>query len=148
MKILALDISSTHIGLCYDGRPEPTIVLRGDIAVRCRSAAWLVGVYIVNQSDIDYIAIESPVAQFAKALIPQCRVAGAVLADIADKHIAWCEISPAAAKRALTGKGNAKKDAMIAAANRATNMTLDEHQADAYGLWWAALQIRAERVAA
>lgn len=149
MKILALDISSTTIGVCYDGQPRETWKLKSDdIASRCQQARNLLTGQLETTPDVDFVVFEEPVGKFIKAIIPQACVQGAVLALLSERNLAWKKIAPAAAKRALTGKGNAKKDAMIAAANRATNMTLDEHQADAYGLWWAALQIRAERVAA
>lgn len=148
MKILALDMSSTAIGVCYDGTHLETMTLRGDIAVRCRSAAWLVGVFIVNHPDIDLIVIESPASRFNGGLIPQARVSGAVLADISDKGIAWTEIAPAAAKKTLCGKGNASKDDMVTMAYADTGIHMDEHQADAYGLWLAARALKVERTAA
>lgn len=148
MKILALDMSSTTIGVCYDGQPRLTIRLRGDdIASRCQQAATQVRA-LITDADIDMVAVESPVARFASAVIPQARVSGAVLAVLAVAQVAWVEIAPAAAKLALTGKGNAKKPAMIAAATLATKRNLDEHQADAYGLWLAARALKVERVAA
>lgn len=149
MKILALDISSTTIGVCYDGVHLETMTLRGDIDKRCASAAWLVGVFIANHPDIDFVVFEEPVGKFIKAIIPQACVQGAVLALLSERKLAWQKIAPAAAKKALTGKGNAQKGQMIAAAQTALGgWELDEHQADAYGLWRAALAIKAERVAA
>ena len=148
MKILALDMSSSHIGLCYDGWDFQTLTLRSpDIAQRCLQAATQVRA-LITDADIDMVAVESPVARFASAVIPQARVSGAVLAVLAVAQVAWVEIAPAAAKLALTGKGNAKKPAMIAAATLATKRNLDEHQADAYGLWLAARAMKVERVAA
>lgn len=150
MKILALDMSSSHIGLCYDGREFETIALRQlDIARRCEWAAQLVrGHIVVWKEDIDLVVIESPVSRFAKALIPQARVSGAVLALISQYGIAWTEIAPAAAKKTLTGKGNASKDDMVTMAYADTGIHMDEHQADAYGLWLAARALKVERTAA
>jgi Holliday junction resolvasome RuvABC endonuclease subunit len=147
MKILALDMSSTAIGVCYDGRQFETIRLRGDdIAARCLQARRLVHGHIVAwREDVDLIVIESPASHFNGGLIPQARVSGAVLGLISELGIAWLERTPSAAKKALTGKGNAKKGEMIAAAQMALGgWELDEHQADAYGLWLAAQAVRVE----
>lgn len=140
MKILALDMSSTKIGLCYDGTEFRTITLIGDIALRCELAHRLITNYLNGWQDIDLVAIESPVGRFTKAIIPQARVSGAILGELSRRELAWIEIAPAEAKKALTGKGNAKKPQMIAAAPAGC----DEHQADAYGLWKAAQGKRVE----
>lgn len=150
--ILALDMSSTKIGACYDGRELETITLKGsDIAGRCaQAAAWIAG--RVRGSDIDIVVIESPVGRFASALIPQCRVAGAVLAVLNYESVAWCEVSPAQAKKALTGKGVATKEQMIQAAQHSMTAcgwvprlpAINEHEADAYALWLAGKQLRVE----
>lgn len=148
MKILALDMSSTAIGMCYDGFDFQTLTLRSpDIAQRCLQAATQVRA-LITDADIDLVVIESPASRFNGGLIPQARVSGAVLAVLAVAGVAWAEITPAAAKRALTGKGNAKKPDMIAAAQTAIGRAVDEHQADAYGLWRAALALKVERIAA
>lgn len=148
MKILALDMSSTTIGMCYDGWDFQTLTLRSpDIAKRCLQAATQVRA-LITDADIDLVVIEGPAGQFKGSIIPQARVSGAVLAVLCTSELAWVELSPQDAKRALTGKGNAKKPQMIAAAKLATGRDLDEHQADAYGLWRAALALKVERVAA
>jgi Holliday junction resolvasome RuvABC endonuclease subunit len=120
--ILALDISSSWLGWAYlhpERRPIAKSIALGaksDIAERCAKAAREVGLLIAACGDIDCVAIEAPVAQYASAVIAQCRVAGAVLAELAAHNLAWCEVSPAAAKRALAGAGNAQKRDMLAAA--------------------------------
>mgnify|MGYP000228682289 CR=1 FL=1 len=77
MKILALDMSSTMIGVCYDGRQFETIKLKGDdISQRCRDAHRLIAGWVLVYGDIDLVVIESPVGRFAKALIPQARATG------------------------------------------------------------------------
>lgn len=149
MNILSLDISSSHIGRCYDGQPGATWLLKQRcIAERCRFAAALLRGQLLETPDIDLIVVESPVARFGGAVIAQARVSGALLAVVSEAGIAWCELAPQKAKKALTGHGNAKKPAMILAASQQVGRMLDEHQADAYGLWLAALQVRIEKVAA
>lgn len=147
IKILALDMSSSTIGLCYDGQTFETFQLTGDIASRCRQAAALVKAQLWLLGDIDLVVVESPVARFAKALIPQARVSGAVLALLSTTELAWQEIPPTAAKLALCGKGNASKMDMIEAFRAQTGQPhWDEHRADAFGLWLAARAMKIEKV--
>lgn len=143
MKILALDISSTTVGVCYDGQPRETWKLKGDdIASRCQQARALLARRLQAEPDVDFVVFEEPVGKFIKAIIPQACVQGAVLALLSERSIAWRKLAPAVAKKALTGKGNAKKPDMIAAAQQALGgRELDEHQADSYGLWLAATRI-------
>lgn len=139
LKILALDVSSSHIGICFDGHIYPTYGLWGNISQRASAAAICFDTLMKNNSDCDLVVIESPVARYAKVLIPQARVSGAVLARVGLIGVAWLELAPKEAKKSLTGKGNATKAEMIAAASaELLNTPLDEHQADAYALWLAA----------
>jgi len=139
--VLALDASSTAIGWCvHDGavREHGEIKLTGkDIADRCRQAYAALGLLLMNHPDVDVIAIEAPVDRFAKAIIPQARVSGALLTVAALKQIPAVEVTPSSAKRALTGKGNADKAAMqLVAAERGVH---GEHAADALGVALGAL---------
>lgn len=138
--LMGLDMSSTTIGWCvHDGqvRDAGTLKLTGpDIAERCRQARAGVCLVLLNHPDIDAVAIESPVGQFIKALIPQARVSGAVLGLLAEKQITWCEVTPSEAKRAATGRGSASKADMMTAAGLD-----DEHAADACGVAKAALRL-------
>lgn len=134
--ILALDCSSTTIGwIVWDGsaRDQGTVNLIGtDIADRCRQAFACVGLMIETHPDIDCVAIESPVAQFAKAVIPQARVSGAVLARAALFGLHVIEVTPSQAKRRLCGLGNASKDEMQRAA--LCYGVTGEHTSDALGI--------------
>ncbi len=121
-NILALDISSTAIGWCWLERgraPLAKSIALGskvDIAARCAKAQAEVALLLAACGSVDCVAIEAPVAQHASSVIAQCRVAGAVLAELSAHNLAWCEIAPAAAKRALTGRGDAKKRQMLESA--------------------------------
>ncbi len=134
--LLSLDLSSTTIGwIILDGtvRDQGTIKLTGaDIADRCRQAFAAVGLIIETHPDIDCVAIESPVARYAKAVIPQARVSGAVLARAALFGLHAIEVTPSQAKRLLTGQGNATKEEMQRAA--ACYGVTGEHAADALGV--------------
>jgi Holliday junction resolvasome RuvABC endonuclease subunit len=138
--ILALDISSTRIGLVfYHGAvlDHAEWHLTGDIAERCRLAYSRFHAALERYPQIDCLAIESPVMRFA-GTIQQCRVAGAILALAGQRHLPLIEVAPAAAKLALAGKGNCSKDDMQAAAK--ARGVLGEHSADALGVALAALK--------
>jgi Holliday junction resolvasome RuvABC endonuclease subunit len=146
MIILGLDMSSTTIGYALaDGTRYGHATIKGDIAQRCEVAQTRVAA-LLDELKPDLVVIESPVARYAKALIPQARVSGAVLAEFARRQTLWREVAPSVAKKALTGAGNASKAAMIAAAAKRLNDDgISEHAADAYGLSLVGLTIRVER---
>jgi len=147
--ILALDASSTTIGwVLHDGtvRDQGTIALTGkDITDRCRQAFAAVGLMIETHPDIDAVAIESPVARFAKAVIPQARVSGAILARAALFGLHVVEVAPSEGKRKLTGHGNAIKEEMQRAA--ACYGVIGEHACDALGIaLYATTKVRIQSV--
>lgn len=149
LTILALDISSTAIGICYNGTPEVTWKLAGDdIAARCANARYLLGWQLELKPDVDLVVFEEPVGKFIKSIIPQVCVQGAVLALLSERGLAWSKIAPTVAKKILTGKGNATKEQMIVVAQQRFGKPLDEHQADSYALWLAARALKVEKVAA
>lgn len=127
------------IGWCiYDGqiRDAGTLKLTGsDIAERCRQARAQIGLLLLNHPDVDVVSLESPVARYGGAVIPQARVSGAVLGLLAEKQILHVEVTPQQAKIALTGRGNASKADVMEAAGLD-----DEHAADAVGVAKAALK--------
>lgn len=136
VTILGLDASSTTIGwVVYDGAVQAhgQLLLKGDdIAERCRQAHTGLNLILSNYPYIDAIALESPVCRFAKAVIPQARVSGALLAAAALRGILTCEVTPSAAKAVLCGAGTASKTLMQAAAVQyGVN---GEHAADALGV--------------
>ena len=134
--ILALDCSSTMIGwVVYDdaARDHGEIKLPGsDLALRCKRAFASVGLIIETHPDIDCVAIESLVARFAKAVIPQACVHGAVLTRIALFGLHAIEVTPGQAKRQLTSMGDAYKGEMRAAA--LVYGVEGEHASDALGI--------------
>jgi len=138
--ILALDISSTAVGLVfYHGAvlDHAEWSLEGDIAERCKLAYNRFYVALERYAQIDCLAVESPVLRFA-GCIPQIRVSGAILALAGQRNLPFVEVSPTAAKFALAGIGNASKDAMQARA-RAYGV-IGEHASDALGVCLASLK--------
>lgn len=118
--ILAFDLSSTAIG--WVARDGDRVVGRGvvrlpvaDISERCLAARSEINA-LLDHYAVDAVAIESPVARFAKAVIPQVRISGVVLLSCAERSIVWCEVAPSEAKLLLTGDGAATKREMLEAA--------------------------------
>lgn len=135
--ILGLDASSTTIGwvIYDDGAPRDAgeIVLKGDdIADRCRQAYAFFNLILHTHPDVDAVALESPAGFHKKGLIPQCRVSGALMCAAALKGLHVVEVTPSQAKKALTGRGDAGKLEMQAAALRYG--VTGEHAADALGV--------------
>lgn len=118
MRVLGLDMSSTCIGSAALNGDRPALErhdLTGDIGARCASAAAHVAALLDRHAPA-LVVIESPVARFAKAVIPQARVSGAVLAVLAQRRALWAEVAPARAKQLLCGDGAASKAQMVVAA--------------------------------
>lgn len=140
--ILALDASSTMIGYCLYHR---TVIASGeiglkaiDIAVRCRIAFDQFNRLLDHCARRpDVVAIESPVARFASAVIPQARVSGALLVAASLAELMVVEVTPAAAKKALAHYGAASKALMQACAWERYGVR-GEHAADALGVALAA----------
>lgn len=167
MLILGLDMSSVCLGyaLLRDGQPGAIghFDLDGDIARRAHDAAARVrALYAAHLPAL--VVIESPVARFAKAVLPQARVSGAVLATLHSLDALWCEVAPSAAKVALCDDGAATKREMVEAAADALGVAhfevrtwrgkawaftngepwLSEDEADALGLARAGLAVKVQ----
>lgn len=140
--ILALDVSSTNLGyVVYSSSVLAQGEHRlgnGEIAARCQEAHAIVAQLLDQHVAIDCIAIESPVGRYIKALIPQARVSGAILALAALRFKHVIEVSPSAAKLALSGTGIANKQLMQEKA-KAFGVT-GEHASDALGVALAAMK--------
>ena len=140
--ILALDASSTTLGwTLYAG----AVVDHGehklagaDIATRCQTAYDILVMLFDRFPEVDCVALESPVSRFAKAVIPQARVSGALLLACAQRWKPVIEVSPTAAKFALAGVGNCGKETMQARAS--AYGVYGEHAADALGVCLAAMK--------
>jgi len=118
--ILGLDISSTCVGyVAHAGAVRDHGVIRLDktawIGQRCVAARDAVAA-ILDQYAVDCVVVESPVCRYAKAVIPQARVSGALLELAERRGIMAVEVTPSAAKLALAGDGAATKREMLQAA--------------------------------
>ena len=159
MKLLALDISSTTIGVVVWDMIRDTVFdslttkLKGDLPTRLyegsKTFVALIDEYLGGH---DVIAFEGP-ALHAKplALIAQQRMVGCLFAAIERRGggMKVIDIPPTVAKKVLTGNGRADKARMIASArDYIPNADYTEHEADALGVAFAALVALKLRVAA
>lgn len=159
MKLLALDISSTNIGVVVWDMIRDTVFdslttkLKGDLPTRLyegsKTFVALIDEYLGGH---DVIAFEDA-AHHAKplALIAQQRMVGCLFAAIerCGVVVKTIGIPPSAAKKALSGSGRADKTQMIACASAyMPNSDYTEHEADALGVALAALVTLKMRVAA
>jgi len=168
IRSIALDASSTTIGwvLAEDGkrRFSGTYKLKGNIDERVERAYSFVSDLLARWPG-EVLVTEAPVGRFAKALIPQVRVNGAVILACRHRGVQWREVTPSQAKKALTGGGKAEKQDMLCAAayhlgydgaelvycvksgtwraiNTDQKVLFDEHEADAVGVMLAAEAIK------
>lgn len=139
--ILGLDASSVMLGwVVLDGTTVRDFgevrLLNGNIAERCR-LAWAALNTILDLCERrglrpDLVALESPVARYAKAVIPQARVSGALMALCALQGLLVVEVTPGQGKRALTQHGDADKALMQLTAAKCYGVR-GEHASDALG---------------
>jgi crossover junction endodeoxyribonuclease RuvC len=147
-RLLALDASSTAIGYCLlvDGRlvASGTVLLPKRVAIGARCAAAQAAFdRLWQQHGPTRIAIEGPAFHVQPmALIAQQRVAGVLLLAAWKHGLSVAEVAPSAAKKALTGKGNADKGMMRGAA-AIWGVIGDEHAADALGVALGAREVLA-----
>lgn len=138
MKILALD-PATKCGWAHSAGPSGTF----DLSIRRDESAGMRLIRLEGKlnevfsgSGIDLVVYEA-----ARHAAPKMQSALVIQAMIQGVLVAWCEkkglqyrgYSPSEIKKHATGKGNASKDQMIAAAKKKFNLTGDDNEADA--LW-------------
>lgn len=150
IRVLALDISSTHIGIAVmDGREVRevfTYVLRGDLYHRIEQCAdW---VRVLPMLGVEVLAIEGAAYKARPlAMIAQQRVVGIVLGAWLSRRQAVgleapiVEVPPVSAKAALSGNVHADKEQMIACVQQQYPLLGDisEHDADAIAVGLAAI---------
>lgn len=149
MKLLGIDVSSTHIGWCYtiDNTPSAwgVIIAKGSIAERCRQAYNGVA-GIIAEYGPDAVAIESGVSGgFMGAALVQSEVRGVIRLAVRGAGLLDLDISPTEAKKSLTGfarvkgvTGTNEKRRIIDAAMPFMSADINEHMADAYAVAHAA----------
>ena len=134
-RILALDLSLTHTGVCgKDGVASCLITgkLRGMQRID----------HIVRQvqrlaHNVDLVVIEGySFGSQGRSVFDIAELGGCMRFLLYRLGIPFVDVPPSTLKKYATGKGNSNKDAMIAAAIRHFGFAgCDNNEADAYLLW-------------
>lgn len=137
-RILALD-PATHCGWAHSGAGAGTwdLSVRKDESGGMRLIRFRAKLNEVLAADggLDLVVYEG--ARFVgfrggdRALRTQAQLEGVLLTWCEDKGLQYRAYSPAEIKKFATGKGNAKKDVILATARRAWPECKDDNEADA-----------------
>jgi crossover junction endodeoxyribonuclease RuvC len=144
-SILGLDLSLTATGYCRDGECGRIVTkLRGWERVACilQTVQDLAG-------DADVVVVEGySFGSRGNTLFQIAELGGIVRFDLCRNGTPYVDVAPGTLKKYATGKGNAGKDEMIAAAIRRFGFEgSDNNEADAFLLWCMASHAYGEPVA-
>lgn len=103
--------------------------LKTDLNARLRGVAAVVRHHA--GPDCIGVCIEEPFGANPNGAKPLYAMMGAAVLAAEEAGLSWSLINLATLKKHATGKGNAKKEDMIAAAAKRFQLTLDENAADA-----------------
>ena len=136
MKLAGADLSIAKSGLALtDGRLVTIVPAKGIVGYdRLRPMAQAI---LFNLRDADLVALEgyNPHPIGTTALIRAAEVGGIVRAGLNELGIRWLDVPPSTLKKRATGKGNAGKADVIAAAQAdGAGTNLGDDEADAYWL--------------
>lgn len=132
-SILALDLSLTACGWCFD---QASGVIKSRLKGYERLAEITSEIYAMT-FDVDVVVVEGYAFGAQGRAVYQLAGLGEVVRFwLWQRQIKTVEIAPATLKKYATGRGNAGKDEMLAAAIRRFYFAGSENnQADAYLLW-------------
>lgn len=137
-EILAVDLSLTATGLAWRNFADRT---DGTECLKVPGKGWPRVDAIVRKvrrlsSYANVVVVEGPsLHSQGRGTCDRWALRGAVLYDLWTRGIPFVEVPPAVVKKYATGKGNANKDAMIAAAIRSLGFEgSDNNEADAWCL--------------
>ena len=131
-RVLGLDLSLTATGYAYND--EVTGVIRSK-ARGMRRLAEIREAVLELAHEADVVVLEGYSYASANQAHQIGELGGVVRLALHDRRIPFVDVAPAALKKFATGKGNAPKDAMIAAAIRRFGFEgSDNNEADAWML--------------
>jgi crossover junction endodeoxyribonuclease RuvC len=131
-RVLGLDLSLTATGYAYND--EVTGVFRSKNRGP-RRLAEIRGAVLDYAYESDIVVLEGYSYASANQAHQVGELGGVVRVALFDKRIPFVDVAPAVLKKFATGKGNAPKDAMIAAAIRRFDFEgTDNNEADAWML--------------
>lgn len=132
MRILALDVSFSATGIASSDGLLGTRKLKGKGVDRLARAGSM---FVDLASPYDLVVIEGySYGSQGRAIVSIGELGGVVRVDLYRAKIPYLEVPPATLKKYATGKGNASKEAVLAAAIRRLDYAgHDKDEADA--LW-------------
>ena len=143
-RILALDLSLTGTGIAHtDGHTE-RFTTRVDVdpywrieTIRCKVRDLTVGVGAVSR-EVDVVVVEDYAdhSPGIRSTIRLAELGGVIRLELTRASIPWVAISPSALKSFATGKGNASKAEMLAAADAVSPFVGPFHSYDEADAWW------------
>ena len=138
-RILALDLSLTATGWCLDGetgliKPKTRGMERLDNILTDVLDTW-------RDRQPDVVVIEGySFGSQGRSVYQIGELGGVVRREFWRRRIPFIEVPPSTLKKYTTGKGNANKDAMLAAAIRRFGFAgVSNDEADAFLLWCMAM---------
>lgn len=132
--VLALDLSSTRTGICFNGEVSTYTPPKGRLLDRARATREYI-CRVVCHPQPDFVVIEAIGTRQVQTAIALATVHALVLdrLEMARKPIQM--VAPADLKRFATGKGNADKDTVMLAASKLEPRITNNDEADAWWLW-------------
>jgi len=132
MKILALDVSFTSTGIAGSDGLLETRKLKGRGVKRLSDAGWM---FLELASRYDVVVIEGySYGSQGRAIVSIGELGGVLRVELYRAEIPVLEVPPSTLKKYATGKGNAPKDAVLAAAIR--RLEYGGHSSDEADALW------------
>ena len=139
-RILALDLSLTATGVCFDG---DTRLLKFPKLRGWERVAAITEAIDDLASVSDLVVIEGySFGSRGATLFQIAELGGIVRCDLVREHTPYVDVPPSTLKRFATGRGNATKIDMVVAARERFGLcgTTDDNECDAFLLWALARQ--------
>lgn len=137
-RIVGLDPSTASFGIALPDGSCRTIKPRAGAAENVRrlnEITYRLDAYLqVAKADVAMMEEAIP-PRFSTAALRLGEVRGTVFNRLFERGILIVQIKPSVLKQYATGKGNADKDAMMAAAEQAGAIVANSDESDAWWLW-------------
>lgn len=140
MNTLALDLSLTASGWACTSGASGVLVPPKPVSRGIPRIQWARRAVLDLVDGIDLVVIEGYAfgVQGQQGHISLGELGGVIRVSLADRNIPFVEVPPACVKLFATGKGNAKKDDVFAAAIRRLGYAGNDHN-EADALWLLAM---------
>ena len=134
MKIAAFDLSLTCVGFA-DGHRSGVLVPPATANRGVERLRWIRNAVLRQAADAQLVVLEGySFASRGRAIVSLGELGGVVRCALTDAAIAWLEIAPSSRALFATGKGNAGKPEVLAAAIR--ELGYEGHSYDEVDALW------------